>query len=171
MSGLIDSEKEMQQSRPKGLTVLCVLTFISTGFSLLTELFNLFKGPMNKEQLNESKVEMSKAIDEMRSLNMDAIAEMFEKLQRITEVLNAQFYFATLTTIVVLSIGLLAAFFMWQGKKAGFHLYIVYSLLVAVQLYLFVSPSTIPTAILVWNILISGLFVLLYSRHLKHLSR
>jgi len=171
MSSIIDSEKAMNEERPKGLRTLCILTFISTGFSLLSEVFNLFNGPMSKDQLIAAKVEMSKAIDEMRSLNMDSIAEMFEKLQQITESINSQFYLATTTTLIVLSIGLVGAFFMWQGRKLGFHLYIVYSLLVAVQLYLFVPPASIPTVILVWNIIISGLFVFLYSRHLNYLTR
>jgi hypothetical protein len=109
-------------------------------------------------------------IDELKTLELDSMAAMIEKLNAITVSLNNQFYAVAFTTICILSIGLTGALMMWFRKKIGFHLYISYSLLVAVQLYFFVAPAAVPTVILVWNILISGLFVFLYSRHIGWLK-
>jgi hypothetical protein len=171
MSDVLETEKVMSSpQRPRGLTILCILTGLSTVFSLFSEFTSLINGPLNETQLRATKIEFTKLIDELKTLEMDSLAVMIEKLNAMTVSLNNQFYAVTLTTICILLVGLSGAVMMWLRNKVGFHLYICYSLLVAVQLYFFVAPSAVPTPILVWNVLISGLFVFLYSRHLSWLK-
>jgi hypothetical protein len=71
----------------------------------------------------------------------------------------------------VLLIGLLGALMMWQAKKLGFHLYIGYSLLAIIQIYFFVSPSDVPSFVVIWGLLMSVLFVFMYSRNLKWMTK
>jgi hypothetical protein len=160
----------VQQKRPQFLTVLCILTFISTGMDVLSGFPKLFGGPLSAEKMTEQKVEMLKSIDQMRELNMESMAVMLEKVQRMLEGLNAHFYASTSVALVVLITGLSAAILMWMGRKIGFHVYIAYSLISVIQVYLFVTPSDIPSIIIILNLLISGLFVFMYSRNLKWLQ-
>lgn len=163
-------ENEFEQERgprPGFLTTLCVLTFISTGLSLISNLFSLISGPMNDDQLKDVQVAMMEVSGQMQNANMTGFAEFYEKLFRIQEATNANHYAFVLSTIVILGIGIFAAIKMLKGSKFGFHLYIIYNLLSVVQLYFFVSASTIPTILVVTNIVFALLFIFLYSRNLK----
>jgi hypothetical protein len=156
--------------RPQALKILCILTFVSAGLSMLSSIFNLLGGPLSPEVMEEQKVEMIKMIDELKSLEMHSFVTMLEQVQRMTESINAQFYMVSLVSIIVIGTGLFGALSMWKGKKIGFHLYIIYSLFSVIQLYFFVSPADIPTIVVVWNLILAAVFVILYSRHLKWLK-
>jgi hypothetical protein len=159
-----------EKKRPKYLKVLCILTFISAGLSLLSSLINLISGPPSAEAMEDQNIEIIKAIDELKSLEMNSFVTLLEQIQRMTASVNAQFYSVTFVSVLVVLIGLFGALSMWKGKKIGFHLYIIYSLFSIIQIYFFVSPADIPMVVVVWNLIVSTIFVLFYSRHLKWLQ-
>ncbi|MBL1280297.1 MAG: hypothetical protein COA33_008505 [Fluviicola sp.] len=162
---------DQPQPRPGFLTTLCVLTFIWTGLSILGSFFSLAWGKQSAEQMMASKVELTKQMSEMKRLGMDGFADFFEKLILMGEESNNNFYIGIFVSLVVVGIGLFAALKMWNGFKIGFHLYIVYSLLSVVAIYSTVSPSNVPSFIIIVSLILSGLFVFLYSRNLHWLNK
>ncbi len=158
---------ENRGPRPGFLTVLCVLSFITTGLGVLTNLFNFVSGPQSEEEMLEAKVALTQSISTFNDAGMSSLAEMFEKLQAMTEQVNDNFYLAAIISLVTVVIGLFGVLKMWQGFKIGFHLYIGYCLLSIAGLYFYVSAENIPTAVVVWNLVLSALFIFLYSRNLK----
>lgn len=153
--------------RPGFLTVLCVLSFISTGLGLISALIGAAAGRQSDEELLEAKVEMTKQISDLKEVGMDVFVEMMEKIQRMTEQINDSFFLASVITIITVALGLFSVIKMWQGFKIGFQLYIGYCLLTIAGLYIYVSPVNIPTFVVIWNLLLSALFIFLYSRNLK----
>ena len=153
--------------RPGFLTVLCVLSFISTGFGLVSGLFNVFSGPSSSEEMLQAKVELAKKASEMKSMNMQTLADIMNKLSLMTEEINDNFYLASIISLIIVIVGLYGVFLMWKGIKQGFHFYIVYCLLTIASIYIYVSPSNIPSFVVIINLLLSGLFILMYSRNLK----
>lgn len=171
MNEVLESQEfEKAPKRPAFLLVLCILSFISIGLSFITALFSLITGPSSEEEILELKVEFTQQMSEMDALGAHWASEIFRKLIHITEATNAAHYMNTFTTILILLVGALGVFMMLKGKKLGFHFYIIYSLLTAVQLYLFVDPRYIPTFLVVTSLLFSGIFVLLYGLNLKHMK-
>ncbi len=157
-----------EEPRPRFLTVLCILTFIATGLSLVTGLFNLLvTGRQSEEQMINAKVAMSESINEMRDMGMTSFVDLMEKIQRMSVEVNDNFYFAGIFGLVLTVIGLYSAIRMWKGSKLGFHIYIVYNLLAIGGIYLYVSAANIPTVFVVFNVILSGIFILMYSRNLK----
>jgi hypothetical protein len=165
------SELKQNEKRPGLLTVLCILTFVNVGMSLFSLLASLFSGPLGEEEMTEQRVQFVKIADEMKSMNLFSFAEIFDKLQRMSESLNEHFYFNSVVSVLVLLVGLVGTLMMWQGKKLGFHLYIGYSLLAIIQIYFFVSPSDVPSFVVIWGLLMSVLFVFMYSRNLKWMTK
>ena len=156
-----------EEPRPRFLTVLCILTFIATGLSLVTGLFNLLvTGRQSEEQMINAKVAMSESINEMRDMGMTSFVDLMEKIQRMSVEVNDNFYFAGIFGLVLTVIGLYSAIRMWKGSKLGFHIYIVYNLLAIGGIYLYVSAANIPTVFVVFNVVLSGIFILMYSRNL-----
>ncbi len=165
MEGQLDFEKQPAE-RPTFLKVLCILSFISIGLSLIFSLGSLVGGPQSEEEMIAQKVQLLEANEELRDSGMTGMADMMEQITRMNESINANFYSASIVSILALLIGFYGVFSMWQGKKLGFHLYIVYSLISVGQLYLFVSPADIPTIAIVFNLIVAAVFVFMYSRNL-----
>ena len=153
--------------RPKSLKVLCILSFVNLGISFLGILSQFLSGPASKKDMLLQKAEMSKNIEQLETLNADYAVDAIHKLIAMAESLNSSFYAVTVVTLISSIIGLFGVLKMWNGTKIGFHFYIIYSLITVGQVYLFVSPTSIPSFVVIWNLLIAGLFVFLYSRNLN----
>jgi len=93
-----------------------------------------------------------------------------EKIDRMSVEVNENFYFVAVFGLIVTIIGLYSALKMWKGSKLGFHIYIIYNLISIGGIYLYVSPANIPTIFVVFNVILSGIFILMYSRNLKWLK-
>lgn len=160
-------EQAEQPKRPTFLTVLCILTFINLGISLISIPFTLVSGPQSTEQMALTNAELLEGTEELRATGMSSLADMMEQIGRMTSSLNENHYAVMWMTLFNVLIGLAGAVMMWKGRKLGFHLYIIYNILATAYLYMFVSPADIPTLVIVINLLFSGLFIFMYSRNLK----
>jgi ABC-type Fe3+-siderophore transport system permease subunit len=140
-----DSAEEQQKNRPITLTRVCTLSFIGSGFSvfggiLLTLFYNSI---LDFLILNES---------EDSQLLFDTMSELSREYLAIN---------------CLLSIGsLIGVFFMWNLKKAGFHIYTISNILM-LGLPLFFGIGTFDLQGLIF---ISGPFILFYAIHLKFMS-
>lgn len=163
-------QNSITERRPVFLSVLCVLSYVWIGISALGPLVSLITGPQSEEQMLEGKAALYQSATQMKEQHMDGFARVMRQLADMSEVLNNNHYLVQLVTLIVLGVGLFGVIQMWKQKKIGFHLYIVYSLLGSAQIYFFVKPELVPTFMIVFNLILSGLFVLLYGLNLKHLK-
>jgi len=122
------------------------------------------------QDLEQEKLEMAKSIVELKKLGMDSVVSLLERLQAMTEAMQPYFVQSNLVNVLVLACGAVAAWFMYRRNQLGFHLYIIYNLASIGSIYLFISPSLIPSVIILVNSLISVVFVLLYAKHLPWLK-
>ena len=157
---------EPTNQRPKRLTILLVLTLINTGSSIFFGLLTVLFFKPTAADLKKERLEMAKSIVELKELGLDSLVEMLEKVQSMTEVLNAHFISSNLVNIAIAMLGAAAAYLMFKRNHLGFHGYIIYNLLACVSVYFFVSPAMVPSIILFVNLIISLIFVLLYAKHL-----
>lgn len=165
-----ESQTRMNARPPKGLMVLLVLTWVNTLFSIVTTIFTLIFMRPSAQDLEQEKLEMAKSIVELKKLGMDSFVSLLERLQAMTEAMQPYFVQSNLVNVLVLACGAVAAWFMYQRNQLGFHLYIIYNLASVGSIYLFISPSLIPSVIILVNSLLSVVFVLLYAKHLPWLK-
>ncbi len=156
---------------PKGLMALLVLTFINTGGAIVMGFVSLLFFQPTAESLRKSKIDMAKSISVFKEIGFDEMADLLNRFQVMAEILNHNFLASTSLNILFSMIGCVSAVLMYKRNILGFHAYIIYNLLAASSIYFFVSPAYIPSVILITNLLISLVFVLLYSRHLKWLRK
>ena len=130
--------------RPEFLTLLCILTFIYSGLQTLSNLFMF----LNKDFILE---------------NIEQSAFNVEDFQPILE-MPPLFFLLNITLFIIVLSG---AILMWNLKKVGFHIYSLsqIALLFVISIY---NPFDItPFA----EILMTAMFILLYYRHLKFMTR
>ena len=166
--------KSSPKKRPVFLIVLLVLTSLSLLTTLFTGVFPLATGPMNDEQLQKEELNMAKSKSEMNKLFDDE--EMKQALSdgldlgftKITFIHKKAFWIYHFLQFIAFGLGAAAVYFMFRLKKIGFHLYIIYCLISAAQVYLVFPKELIVTSEFVTGFLVSGVFVLLYAMNLKH---
>jgi hypothetical protein len=167
MSELEQQPVNEQKKRPKFLLVLCILTFISTGFEFLGSLLKLVSGPLNNDQMQSQLVSFQEGIDKMKEIGADSFVDSMQTSIRMFKQVNENHYLAAFISIIVCVLGAYAALRMFKGYRLGFHLYIIYSILSFVSIYAYVSIGNVPTNYVLFGSAISLVFILLYSRNLK----
>lgn len=160
-----------EKKRPTMLTVLAVLSFIYIGISIISNFFQLIRGPFTEDELYEMKVDSAKQITEMKTLGADWVVDLLEKSQRMIEDLNSNFYLALSITLISFIIGLVGVIMMLKRRKLGFHLYIIYNIIAVGAVFLYASPANVPAFATIFNVIIAALFIFLYSRTLHWLTK
>jgi hypothetical protein len=138
-------QAEVPQERPRLLTILCILTFIGSGMNFISSLliylfFDAFK--VAAEAFG-------------KSFNLPGM-DMFTN--------GPPLFFAA--TAIIYAGAIAGATLMWQLRKIGFHVYTISQiLLVLAPMYFFklAGPG-------VMDIILAGIFILLYSRNLKMMN-
>lgn len=162
---------EVQQNKPQRptfLLVLCILTFIGSGWNVLTNLFSIFTaGFMNGNMHIE---QYSNMIGEME--NNSASAFMSGFLNSSMEVLQATAMHAreiAVMQLVLSLLSLLGAILMFQLRRSGFFLYTAAQLLALFVLPYFAGFSTLVVIGMLWSAFISLIFIVMYAVNLKYM--
>lgn len=156
--------------RPTFLTVLCILTFVVSGYHLIMAIVDLFSSksfdPTQWQEISNQMAEAMAGTDsasqEMASRMMDALASMMQ-----AGIDNA----LTLGIIAIVASGLsiLGAYWMFNLKKIGYYTYIV-SKVVGILIPLFIFGVNILTIMMYGFIaLIAILFIVLYGVNRKYM--
>ena len=162
-----------QTSRPTFLTVLCILTFIGSGWGIVDAITDYFGAEtaagaieMVDEQLDEAMDEMDE--DENMSENQK---EFIENLfGSITEELTpANIRNSSIVNIVSCILTLLGAIMMWQLKKIGYYSYIA-GILVMIFGMIVVFEGALGLMIAGMAGFIGVIFIVLYGLNLKHMN-
>ncbi len=141
-----DSEKH-----PTGLTVLCILTFIGSGFSIITYLVSFFMYDI----LPEMMLTMGESLGGTLGETYENAADMFANIP--------QYSFLVMTIPYLLSI--VGSGFMLKMHKLGFHLYVTSQILI-LGLPMLISKGGFNTS----GLFISLLFISLYAIYLKRMK-
>jgi len=130
------------QARPTLLVVLCSLSFVNGGLTFI------------------SSIIIGSFFDQFVLIAAD-LAEKFKLpgLEMITEGSPLFFY----TNAVLYAGSVAGAFLMFRLRKTGFHVYTISQILmILAPMYFFKLPG--PS---IFDLLLSGTFVMLYATHLK----
>lgn len=158
------------KKRPVFLTVLCILTLVWAGLSFFGPLVLLIRGQRSDTAMKMESNLLLKAADQMRESGFDSIGKYYEQSADMNIQLNQNVYGYASVLMVAVILGILGAVFMLRGKKLGFHMYIVYSLLSMAAPYFFASTEVIPILNTIVIGLFSLLFIFMYSRNLHWLK-
>lgn len=133
--------------RPDGLTLLCVLSFIGSGLGFLSN-FMVFMIYSSIPEIMESD-----EFIQMPNLEPELLKEFLTSAGRS--------YFFISTALYLGSI--IGVYFMWKLRKTGIHFYAMaqIALLIIPMIFISTELSALP------GLLITVLFILLYSRFLK----
>ena len=150
--------------RPVLLTVLCVLTFIGSGFGIFGNLMAMFATPF-LEFVQPSMFE-----EAFNHLGNNPGDQFVKQALDMGLLALDNFLAITLSKFIFYALSLVGAIMMFQMKKIGFYLYI------AAQVgFLFIGPiflgwNLFVSIALLFSVFFSLLFIALYAINFKHMS-
>ncbi len=170
---LIDTENPNPEgTRPRALNILLILSAVYIVMSFSATLQAIMGGPLTQVQLETETADFYGSISELRDQGIgQEFTDMAETMIETSFYINNEvFYLYNTLRLMELLIGAISIVLMFQLKKVGFHIYIVYSLLPIITTYITLPQELILTASIIVLVLIAALFALLYGSKLKYMK-
>jgi hypothetical protein len=137
--------QEGNVKRPTLLNILCILTFIGSGMNFFSSL-------------------MISVFYDQFTIIAESINKSFP-LPGLDMMMEGKSMFFAISALIYAGC-IAGALMMWRLKKAGFHLYTIFQILLILSpMYFFHLPS--PSLL---DMILSGIFIILYSSNLKYMS-
>jgi len=165
----LDSDNlKVEKERPTFLTVLCIITFIVSGYFFLSGVFQAITYDVDK-QIEVNEIAMESMIEIAATDETGTVDGMINTMEVFFEenIKNASTIMAM--NIIATLLSLLGAFFMYRLKKLGFHMYLV-SKIIGASTILFFTLSSIILAVYILIAVFTIAFIFMYSRNLKYMS-
>lgn len=163
-------EKQNSPVRPTFLLVICILTFIGSGWSVLSNLFSIFTSGMM-----DSSLQMEQYSNMIGNIEGSASSSFLTGfLNSSMEVLQATAAHAreiAVMQLVLSVISLLGAIMMFQLRRFGFYLYTAAQILALFVLPYFAGFSTLVVIGMLWSAFISLIFIILYAVNLRYMVK
>lgn len=163
MSDILD-ESYAQKKRPVFITVLCILTFVSCGFTFLSALWRLAVGNNTEDTMNKLKG--------MPMFNEGASEKMLAAIEKMQE-WQVTADFLAMGNVALCLVG---ALLMWKLRKIGFFLYVGGQILPFISLYAMYSVvQNVPImgiSFLIVSFIVAIFaiaFIIMYGINLKHM--
>ncbi|MBC7887657.1 MAG: hypothetical protein H7Z13_07190 [Ferruginibacter sp.] len=162
---------ERPAGRPTFITVLCILTFIGSGWGLIGGAIQYFSAEKQAQAMTFTKEKASTDIQKMD--NKDEGSKMAEKMvNSMTSAFTVEnLKKAGLAAILAAVFCLGGALMMWKLKKTGYYLYIVGTLVGIASPFIIYGSSNIMS--IISSVLvgfIGVIFVILYGVNLKYMK-
>ena len=142
-------EKE-ENTRPELLKILCILTFIGSGLSLVSNLIMFMTIDIVREYFE-------KGMFDFLEENMDLSAlEILVSINSIYFLLQA----------LLFALAIYGAYIMWNLRKLGFHFYVIAQIILLILPQIFLPGLPFPT----FELIISAIFVTLYAKNLQYMN-
>ena len=153
--------------RPVFLTVLCILTFIGSGYSALSALISLLTEPL----VEQSMAQMEEVMLELDAASADVpwLENFLFAYIDVMENMMDHYVEMNLTSFLGYALALTGAIFMFKLKNIGFHMYLASQLLLTMVPLIFMGFNIVGFVTAAVGGFFNILFVILYGLNLKHL--
>ena len=147
---MIELQEKEEKSRPELLKVLCILTFVGSGLSLVSNSIMFMSIDIIREYYENGMFDF---------LAEDMDTGALETLLSI----NASYF---IFQAFLFALTIYGAYSMWNLNKVGFHIYTIAQILLLILPQAFLPELPFPT----FELIISLIFITLYSKNLKYLT-
>lgn len=158
--------QSMSERRGPFLLVLTILSWISIGYNAITLLYSLIKGVGD---LQNSATQISTIFNNQNSdipILEDIKFQMEDMLMKSVE----NYYAIQLSTLVNLLIGAFAVYLMFNLKKTGYYLYILYTIVPSLISFYFFGFNFLIAITVAINLIFGIIFIILYGINAKRMT-
>lgn len=170
----MEESHTLPQPRNTFITVLCILTFIGSGWGIVSGLFNIYTASKMGDSIEEVSEGMEDAIDDIQDNDglSDSQKDFFESIfTGISESVTPEnVRNAALVSILSCLLTIAGALLMWNLNKKGFYLYVA-GIVLIIAGTLFVFGGSLMGVFYALSAGFWGVvFIILYGVNLKHMN-
>ena len=155
-----------QLKRPTFLTVLCILTFIGSGWGVLSQLFSLLF--TNLVDVSAQTEQLNTMMDNMESgAGTSFLSGILSSSQEVMQATMMHAKSIAVISLVLSLLSLCGAILMFSLRRIGFYIYTVAQLLLLFVVPYFAGFSMIVVMGMLFSALFSVVFIILYALNLK----
>lgn len=162
-----DEVNRQPEKRPVFLTVTGILTFVNSGFGVISSLMGYFSGPASPDKIENLTAQNMAQIATIRDQGMPGMADAMETMVRSVEYTNEAHYLATTLNLCVYVLAIAGALMMLRGQRVGLHFYIISCLLRIGSFYMYIPAADVSGILVGYFTFTSALFILFYSLNRK----
>ena len=165
----LETTQPSKSTRPTFLTVLCILTFIGSGWAIFSGVSSYLTADTTADI---ARAAMQDAQDKMQSAD-DSGTKIAEKmLSGVSDVLKPEnLKKSALFSIIASVFTLVGAILMFQLKKTGFWIYVAGIVITIVApAIIFGAGNLVSMMSTIGSAFIGIVFIVLYALNLKHLK-
>jgi hypothetical protein len=156
------------KTRPTLLTVVCIISYVLLGFSILNGFTGAIFGTLTStfEPVLEKIIERDVHLDEVpmgvRSLVEDSFDVAYKAMEHATTM--------SLLSLLLSVIALFGVIMMWQLKKTGFYLYTGAKIFILLIPLIFLGLNFITFIAVTSTGMFAIVFIILFAVNLKHMK-
>ena len=156
--------------RPTFLTVLCILTFVVSGYHIIMAVIDLFSSKsFDPAQWQDISNQMAEAMSGADSSSQEVANQMMEALSSMMQAGIDNALTLGITALVASGLSILGAYWMFNLKKIGYYTYIA-AKVIGIIIPLIIFGVNILTIMMYGFItVIAVLFIVLYGIHRKYM--
>lgn len=158
----MEQQDFIKQRRLRFFKTLSLLSIINICLDILGHLMAITVGKLPTEKI-EAIIEKDRELTE--NVGVEDVYGLFEKMHVVKRLQNENFYLSHGIELLALILGLTGVIYMIKKQIIGFHLYILYSIIITLEIVLYVPYDSIPFPLVIAHALISFLFITLYHRN------
>ncbi len=163
-------EQQNGRRRPVFLTVLCILTFIGSGWGVLSNLFSIFTA----DALNESHIRMeqySTLMGEMEGEELSSFwANFLSSSMEMAQIAMMHAREIATMQLVLGIVSLLGAILMFRLSRLGFYLYVAAQVLMLFVFPYFAGFSAVVLVSLFGSALFTAVFIAMYAVNVRYMN-
>ena len=158
------------KQRPTFLTVLCILTFIGSGYGIINSVFTYVKADSLSAMITDVNKEINDDLKKKDKTSEEAgfVGNVFNSMSRFSspEILRK----SAVMTLVVSIFCLIGALLMWRLRKTGFYLYTLGTIIGVVAPFYLFGNNFMTNFSAGMQGFIGVLFVIFYAMNLKSMN-
>ena len=155
-----------QLKRPTFLTVLCILTFIGSGWGVLSQLFSLLF--TNLVDVSAQTEQLNTMMDNMESgAGTSFLSGILSSSQEVMQATMMHAKSIAVISLVLSLLSLCGAILMFSLRRIGFYIYTVAQLLLLFVVPYFAGFSMIVVMGMLFSALFTVVFIILYAQNQK----
>ncbi len=159
--------------RPVFLKVLCILTFIGSGYGIINGVVTYFKANDISKFVTETKTEINNDISKKKKINDTASVSL------AGNVVNNMSVMATPDNLRKMAIGtvissilcLLGAILMWNLRRVGFYIYTLGTLIIIILPFYLFGSNFLTNISVGMQSFIGIIFVIFYAMNIKSMKQ
>ena len=162
---------EITRERPGFLKTLCILTFIFSSFSIITNFVSVINPEKASKMITTSQRKVNDSLKSDKSISQKPRSNIARKMMVTLSGFSAERIRKNALGVIVSSIlCIVGAFLMWKLKKIGYAIYILGVIVSIIVPYLLFGNNAIAIFMVAFAAFFGALFIIFYGMNLKSMN-